>query len=93
MTSVVYKYTVPIDGADHVIATPDPWRLLHVDIAPDRRAVNFWALVAPDAKPRREMFSVYATGQPLPGAGEYCGTAVDHVGGFVWHLFRLVDAP
>jgi hypothetical protein len=79
----IYKYTVPVDDQDHLIAFRGP--IVHVaSQAPNE--VQLWVQYNPHADKHRWKFRVVGTGQPIPNGMLHVGTAFD--GPFVWHLVR-----
>jgi hypothetical protein len=85
MTKAVYRYEVPVDDQVHTIKlTSNP-----LAVAAKRQGfityiVEFWAECT--EYPIARHFRVYGTGQPIPDAAKWWGTA--RVDGLVWHLFE-----
>ncbi len=83
MSSVVYRYEVPVDGRVHGHRLHGP--VLHVACRqPD--VVEFWAHHHNGNPPVMHYFRVYGTGHTMPAYGlTYHGTGFHD--GLVWHLF------
>ena len=51
-----------------------------------------WAMCWPINPTRPRNIAIYGTGNPVPNdPGEYIGTAQQHDGALVWHVFDLGD--
>jgi hypothetical protein len=87
----VWRYTVRVDGAAHVLLLPTNlgvYRPLHVA---SRRphVVEFWIEAMEEyGRPTRHVLQVFATGADLPAEAEWRGTALAALG-LVWHLYQL----
>lgn len=83
----IWKYALEVTD-EQAVEMPQHARLLSVQAQGD--ALCVWALVNPTADREVRRFYVYGTGQPLPKAMQsqvYIGTAQQHGGALVWHLF------
>lgn len=91
----IYRFTVPIDDQLHEL--PLHWLapIVHAGFSshpyrPGEAAVDFWAVVDPDAETGtfRRCFTVVGTGHPIPAGFHHRGTYVDPVLPLVWHLLE-----
>lgn len=105
MSRAVLRYWLVVDGEPKILhVAGDP---LHV--AADRlgsgldakHIVEFWAegdapstpVAELRADPRRRVFVVVGTGQPLPDGAVWRGTCDRTEEGLVWHLYELPAEP
>lgn len=82
----IFRFEVPVD---------DQWHPIKLTGSPisvgcrDPRVVEFWAIEADPVHSITRQFRVVGTGQPLPEACQFWGTAVAPGGALVWHLVEL----
>lgn len=82
----VYRYQVPVDDQWHehnLIGA-----ILHVHCR-TVDVVEFWALSTAGV-PMTRSFRVFGTGQGIPDATEWRGTALSPGEQLVWHLFEAI---
>jgi hypothetical protein len=87
LTSVVFRYVVPVDGDWHTFELSGP--IVHVGSRINGE-VEFWAMLHHrDGLTQSWSFRVYGTGHTLDVGAEYVGTTYDGAtNALVWHLFR-----
>lgn len=89
MARRMFRYTVPIDDAVHVIPlTGSPVAVAVAEAGRLYPSVEFWAESYEDAVETRRSFQVVGTGQPLPNAAVWVGTC-PRVASLVFHLYEV----
>lgn len=83
----IWKFTVPIDDAEHVLQMPKGAKIVHTARQDGTAGVCFWADVDTRAKTVERAFTVVGTGQSFT-AGDYVGTIQTRMG-LVFHLLEL----
>jgi hypothetical protein len=78
----ILRFEAPVD--DHFLRVPQS-AVVHVGCRDDR-AVEFWIREPGDGAVEVRAYRVFGTGQPIPHAAQYEGTAVAPGGQPVWHL-------
>lgn len=84
---VIYKYIIRV-GNGTWLTIPRGAEVLHVGA--QGSAVCIWAKVDPEAAPEARTFYCCATGETIPEASKYVGTAVTEKAQLVWHVFELL---
>lgn len=79
----IFKYHVPVDGADHTVDVRGPIVFVASQQA---RSVQFWVIDYPENPSVPYAFRAIGAGQPIPDGMVHVGSSLD--GPFVWHLFR-----
>lgn len=89
----IYKYTIPVDGQEHLLSLPQYTMIVNVDKHPKRSdAVSAWALIYDTNMPHESRtFIVSGTGQPVDPDWSYIGSAVTLDGSLVWHLWETYN--
>ena len=83
----VWKYRIP--PQDHqTLSVPKGSQFLHFALQDDQP--NLWFLVDPSTDMETRELRLAGTGQNIWEENlTYVGTAVGHMGQFVWHLFEV----
>ncbi len=91
MTHTIWKYPIGIKGT-FTLELPHGARFL--DIQWQRKLLNAWFMVDPEAPKAVHKFRFYGTGHPIdidPARLTHLGTVQDYGGLLVFHLFE--EAP
>lgn len=89
-TRTVLRYKLQPSKEEQTLMLPAGARVLHVGIKAGEPFVSLWAL-SYSAEPEERKFLCVGTGPtwPVGHRVRYCGTAIDQVGGTVWHVFEV----
>lgn len=94
MKRSVWKLSVRVDDAWHLVSLPIGAEIVHV--ACQRGVVsevNFWAVVDTAAPQVARVFRVFGTGHTIEDIrASYVGTALTAGGDLVWHLFERLES-
>ena len=87
MTLAVWKYTVPVDDADHTYQFGSGSPVLHV-AAESLDLVAFWIENRTLDRKINRKFRVFGTGHSIPDMAVWRGTVPIPSAGIVWHLYE-----
>lgn len=84
----IWKYSLPIQGEDHVLGMPRDAEVLCLQMQADVPAL--WVRVDPAAPAQWRRFRWLGTGHDATGTGRYVGTVQDP-DVLVFHLFEMSE--
>ena len=91
MTSIVYKYPIPVDDAIHRVPWLDGDAVTHVQVRDNLDVVDVWIqhwIRQPTSADETIGLRIVGTGQPFSRHAAVVGTTVHPATKLVWHVIR-----
>lgn len=82
----IFKYRLNVQDHFQQVEVPKGGEIVHV--GNQENILSVWINVDPESPLECRVFWTVGTGQDIPKASRYVGTAM--IGRFVWHVFEAV---
>lgn len=89
---IIHKHKIKQDGEVTVLQLPVNSRALSVDYLVNSKALFMWVEIPAELNALKEdrSFRVFKTGDGIPEANRYVGTAIDQYVGEAYHVYEVV---